>query len=221
MDIFASIKERHTVRTYAGKAIVGETLTSLQALIDEANTEGKLHIQLVNGKEDAFEDYAIEYGKWVHVTNYLALIGPATDDLDEKLGYYGEKIVLWAQQAGLRTGWVATQCTTVPAEVSVGPNERFVMCIAIGTSDQNGTDHKVKSIADLSEVTGTAPEWFAKGMEYAQLAPTAGNQQLFTIHWDGKLSITTRPGHLEKVDVGIAKYHFELGAGISHDTWTK
>ena len=59
-------------------------------------------------------------------------------------------------------------------------------------------------------------------MECAVLAPSAGNQMLFRIHWDGNaLSITTTPGFLEKVDLGIAKYHFELGSGISHEKWSQ
>ena len=64
------------------------------------------------------------------------------------------------------------------------------------------------------------PEWFRKGMEYAVLAPTAGNQQLFTIHLEGeRLWIDTDPGFLEKVDLGIVKYHFELGSGVPHSRW--
>lgn len=198
MTIAEAVKVRHTIRAYSGKAIEGERLKKLQEMIRHANEEGGLHFQLINGQENALSPFRIRYGKWTGVTNYIAIVGPDTPNLEQKCGYYGEQIVLWAETAGLKTGWVETTCEQVPDSFSVEEGERFVMSLCIGESDKAGGPHKLKAVSQLSDVAGAMPEWFEKGMELAQLAPTAGNQQLFCIHYDGeKLFMTTEKGLLE------------------------
>ncbi len=220
MTILDAIQTRHTVRSYNGAPLDEAILQELRKRIELINEEGHLHFQLVNGQKNAFDAFTIRYGKWTGVTNYIALIGEEADDLEERCGYYGEQLVLWAQTVGLKTGWVETGYDVKPDVLELGENERLVLSIAIGESEQTGRDHKVKSIEELSEVGGETPDWFRNGMECAVLAPTAGNQQLFTIHYNGtNLSLTTEPGFLEQVDVGVVKYHFELGSGVEHSAW--
>lgn len=220
MNIFEAINVRHTVRRYDGRPLEGGTLAELQDLIRRLNAEGHLHMQLVNGRADAFAPFTIHYGKWTGVTNYVALVGKDAADLDERCGYYGEQIVLWAVARGLRTGWLDTKYESVPDGLSIPAGERLVLCFAIGFSEDAGRPHKLKSAEQLSTVEGPVPDWFEKGMACAVLAPSAGNQMLFRIHWDGsRLSMTSAPGFLEKVDMGIAKYHFEIGSGIEHSRW--
>ncbi len=221
MTLCEAIKDRHTVRTYNGIALEDDVLAAFQSKITEINEKEGLNFQIVNGKENAFYEFTIRYGKWTGVTNFIALVGKNTEHLEELCGYYGEQLVLMAQQMGLRTGWVDTIYTEKPKSIEVAADERLVISIAIGYSELKGSTHKVKSVDELSTVDGDMPEWFANGMEMAQLAPTAGNQQLFHIHWNGEqLHISTKPGFLEMVDVGIAKYHFEIGAGIDHSMWS-
>ena len=43
------------------------------------------------------------YGKFSGVTDYIAMIGKKGPTLDETCGYYGERLVLLAQQLGLNT----------------------------------------------------------------------------------------------------------------------
>ncbi len=220
MNIFEAIKKRHTVRTYDGTAIKKDVLSELQEYIDQLNKEGNLHMQLVNGRENAFDDFTIHYGKWENVTNYVALVGPDRDDLDECCGYYGQHIVLWALMHGLKTGWLDTQPKRETDAFEVKEGERHVLSFAIGYSDTDGMGPKAADPSLISILDGQAPEWFEKGIEYATYAPTAGNQRLFRIHWDGQdVSMTSDPGFLEKVDLGIAKYHFELGSNKGHDIW--
>ncbi len=220
MTIYEAIERRHTVRTYDGKALEGKLLAELTELINKLNAEGNIHMQLVNGRENAFDDFIIHYGKWIGVTNYIAMVGPERDDLDETLGYYGEQIVLWAQMNGLKTGWLDTQPARETDAFEVAEGERHVLSIAIGSSEMEGKGPKAAAIEDMSLVEGQAPDWFYEGMKYAVSAPTAGNQRLFRIKWDGEnVSISSAPGFLEKVDLGIAKYHFEVGSGKGHDIW--
>lgn len=75
--------------------------------------------------------------------------------------------------------------------------------------------HKSKSAGQVSVVEGERPEWFEKGVEAALLAPTAINQQKFQIKLaaDGNVTFVDRGGVLSQVDLGIVKYHFEVGSG--------
>lgn len=65
------------------------------------------------------------------------------------------------------------------------------------------------------------PGWFRTGMEAVLLAPAAMNQQkfLFALLENGRVSV--RPGHAfyVKMNLGIAKYHFEVGAGEENFQW--
>ena len=225
MTIEEAIRSRHTVRNYDGRALEGETEKTLRSMMAAINEKTGLHFQFINGVTDALSPYTIRYGRWTGVTNYIALVGKDVPELDELCGYYGEQLVLWAQQNGLKTGWVETLLQDAAKGVPVPEikkGERLVLSICIGYSEKSGFAHKIKTVEEMSVVADPAhvPAWFRKGMEYAVLAPTAGNQQLFKIHLDGdRLWIDTVPGFLEKDDVGIAKYHFELGSGVPHSRW--
>lgn len=64
------------------------------------------------------------------------------------------------------------------------------------------------------------PQWFRNSMEAAQLAPTAMNQQKFLFTLRGNwVSAQAGRGFYTKLDLGIAKYHFEEGAGASGWEW--
>ena len=57
-------------------------------------------------------------------------------------------------------------------------------------------------------------------MEAALLAPTAVNQQKFFFSIDnGRVSARAGRGFYSKIDLGIAKCHFELGAGKENFSW--
>ena len=86
--------------------------------------------------------------------------------------------------------------------------------LSLGYGTTQGTAHKSKSMDALCHTEGAMPEWFRKGMEAAMLAPTAMNQQKFLISLLGN-NVTAKSlgGFYSKVDLGIVKYHFEMGAG--------
>lgn len=107
MNLLEAIQKRHSVRTYTDKKITGIIKDELLSCINKCNQEGNLNIQLVSDEPKAFDSMMAHYGKFKNVNNYIALIGKNEPDLDEKCGYYGEKIVLKAQQLGLNTCWVA------------------------------------------------------------------------------------------------------------------
>lgn len=215
MDIVEAIKNRHSVRQYLDKDIEEDIIKKLKDEIDKCNREGDLNIQLVTGDPETFDCFFAHYGKFTNVKNYIALIGPKGDKLDEKLGYFGEKLVILAQSLGLNSCWLGLSYSKRKTKVKIKENEKLRLIIAIGYGENQGYQHKNKSDEKLLKASlETAPAWFKKGYELALLAPTAMNQQKFVIGYDGKdVSIKAKKCFYSKVDLGIVKYHFEVGAG--------
>lgn len=220
MDIFEAMENRHSVRRYTDRKIEGEVLKDLQAEISVCNSESDLKIQLIPDEPDAFGGLMAHYGKFTGVKNYIALIGKKGADLDEKLGYYGERIVLKAAMLGLDTCWVALTFSRRKNKSSIASGEKLVCVIALGYGETRGVPHKNKPMEALYEVAGEMPSWFRSGMEAALLAPTAMNQQKFLLTLSGNtVEAQSTGGFYSKVDLGIVKYHFELGAGKDNFRW--
>ena len=107
MTLLDAIPARHSVRAYTDRPIPPEAAEQLRAELQAGNQAGGLHMQLVTDDPAAFEGLLAHYGKFRGVRHYIALIGPKTPDLEEKLGYYGERAALLTQTLGLNTCWVA------------------------------------------------------------------------------------------------------------------
>ena len=188
--------------------------------IDACNKESGLHIQLVTNEPKAFDSFMAHYGKFKGVTNYLALIGKKESSLEEKCGYYGEKLVLFVQELGLNTCWVAMTYSKIKTAFQVEKGEKLCIVIALGYGETQGLPHKSKSMEEVIQLDRPAPEWFRKGVEAALLAPTAMNQQKFLFRLDkNRVSVKAGFGFYTKIDMGIVKYHFEIGAGKEHFQW--
>jgi nitroreductase len=148
------------------------------------------------------------------------MVGPKNNELAEKCGYYGEKIVLKAQELGLNTCWVAGTYSKKKSAGKIENGEKQALVIAIGYGKTQGVPHKSKTVADVSKASGNLPEWYKRGIEAALLAPTAMNQQKFQFTLSGnKVSAKALRGFGSKLDLGIVKYHFEEAAGRENFTW--
>lgn len=206
------IKQRHSVRHYKDKKIEEEKRKDLNKLIAEINNETGLNIQACYDEPEAFDTFMAHYGKFEGVKNYIVLIGKK--NMDEQIGYYGEKLVLKAQELGLNTCWVALTYGKKKTKVIKQKGEKIYCTLALGYGTSRGLEHKSKKPEQVSNVTSDSPEWFKKGVEYALFAPTAMNQQKFRfILENDKVTAKAGFGFYTKIDLGIAKYHFELGAG--------
>ena len=229
MDLYEAMEKRHSVRQYSDKAIEPELLCALQAEIDECNKESGLHIQLVTNETKAFTGI-FSYGKFSGVENYLVMVGKKADDLDERVGYYGEQLVLLAQTLGLNTCWAGLSYRKVNEAYIVGDDEKLTCMIALGYGATQGVSHKIKKAEEVSNICNDSPEWFRNGVEAALLAPTAINQQKFSFtllpNEQGtreKPKILANRGFsmvgYTKMDIGIARLHFEIGAGKDNFDW--
>ena len=228
MTLSEAILARHSVRAYTNQPITGDTLFVLQQKIDEVNTAGDLHIQLVLDEPKAFLCAMAKYGKFRGVKNYLVMAGKKADDLDERVGYYGEQLVLLAQTLGLNTCWVGMSYSKTPGAFVLDEGEKVACVISIGYGETQGVSHKIKSPAEVSNASDITPRWFNEGVKAALLAPTAVNQQKFHFEYEafggnGKKRVSARKrtsilGYTQ-MDLGIAKLHFEIGAGTDNFEW--
>ena len=221
MDFKEAVKRRHSVRQYRSDAIEEEKIRILKEEIEASNKEGNLNFQLVIGEPRAFDSRAAHYGKFEGVSNYFALVGAKCKDLYEKCGYFGERLVLLAQSLGLHTCWVALTYKKIPDAFSVRKGEKLTVVISVGYGRHRGLPRKSKKAEDVSNVSDNTPEWFREGVEYALLAPTAMNQQKFKFIYnpDGTVTAKAGVGFYSKMDLGIAKLHFEIGAGKENFNW--
>src|SRR5574344_698430 len=149
MILSEAIPLRHSVRAYTDQPITGDTLTVLQQKIDEVNAAGNLHIQLVLDEPKAFLCTMAKYGKFRGVRNYLVMAGMKADDLDERVGYYGEQLVLLAQQLGLGTCWAGLSYRKVRHTYQLNPGEKIACMIALGFPNDEGRHTKRKSITEV------------------------------------------------------------------------
>ena len=157
MTIQEAIEARHSVRAYKDQPLAEDVVKVLEEQIAILNDEGQLHIQLILNEPKAFQGTLAKYGKFRGVTNYFvmagkkaaikreqsdACIGSAereqvrpkvkSEDLDERVGYYGEHLVLLAQTLGLNTCWVGLSYSKVPGTYVLDEGEKIACYIAIG-----------------------------------------------------------------------------------------
>lgn len=229
MDLIEAIKARHSVRRYKPQALPHDIVATLQAHIDEVNAAGNLHIQLVTNEPKAFKGI-LAYGKFSGVTSYLVVAGRKLPDLDLRVGYYGEKLVLLAQQLGLNTCWAGLSYHEVAGTFTLGEDEKVACYIALGYGETQGVTHRCKTVEQLSNASPVTPAWFKRGVEAARLAPTAINQQKFYFEYiapsDGNKPQVKAHRKFSMVgytmmDLGIAMLHFEIGAGTENFDWAQ
>ena len=220
MTLQEAITARHSVRKYIDKEIPADIVTVLQDKIAEYNEVGNLNIQLVLNETRAFTGM-LSYGSFSGVRNYFVMVGKKGADLDERVGYYGEQLVLLAQTLGLNTCWVGLSYRKVPEAYNVGKDEKLACMIALGYGETQGVSHKIKTIEQVSNASDLTPAWFKRGVEAALLAPTAVNQQKFSFEYVGVKDnwhiVKARKGFsiigYTGIDLGIVKCHFMIAVG--------
>lgn len=212
-EYVAAARERHSIRQYSDRQVESEKLAQLQKAIDRVNQEADLHIQMVTNEPSAFDSKLAHYGSFRGVQNYFALVGKKANDLDERLGYYGEQLVLLARHLGLDSCWVGLTFSKKKDIVKVGDDEKFVAVITFGYADGEPKHHKRKTFDQVTESMTTVPDWFRRGVDCALQAPTAVNQQKFKIglHGEQPTFRVSGVGFFTKVDLGIVRFHFEVG----------
>ncbi|MBP5487647.1 MAG: nitroreductase [Bacteroidales bacterium] len=221
MTELEAIKARHSVRKYTGQPIEESKLNLLREEVQKCNAEGGIHIQLVVEEPKAFSTGVFNYGLFSGVKNYFVMAG--NKDAEERIGYYGERIVLLAQTLGLNTCWVGLTYKKIPGTFTLEDKEKVHCVIALGYGATQGVQHPMKPSEKFYECEGIPPTWFIEGLEAALLAPTAVNQQKFKFILRDRNKVQAKPlkslAGYTQLDLGIVKYHFEIAAGKENFSW--
>ena len=218
MTMEEATRARHTVRQYLDTPLPTDIVAALEARVAEVNASHGAAIELRVDDTEAF-DPLLRVVLARGVSNYFVLAADEADDADERLGHAGCDLVLYAQTLGLNTWWVGGTYSFKRMQ-KVYPGMRVPGVIAVGYGKKQGKQHRSRPAGEVSFYEGDAPEWFTRGVEFALLAPTAINMQDFELVGRGaEVSASYSESPFSGVDLGIVKYHFELGAGVESFTW--
>lgn len=218
MNLKEAMQKRHMVRKYINKPISDELINKINERISMNNKKFNLSMKLmVNNNKGVSSIMKLIMAKGVN--NFIILAGDNSSNLDERLGYSGADIMLFAQTLGLNTWWVGGTFNRAVSQYV--DNKKVTGIIAIGYGESQGKPHKSKMVEDVSKYNGTEiPSWFISGVDGALLAPTALNKQDFMIIGNkNKVKIECDNGIFTGSNVGLIKYHFELGAGKENFKW--
>lgn len=222
-----ALRTRHSVRNFHNRPLDAAAADALRRQADSLNAAHGLHFQLVTGEPRAFAGLA-SYGKFSGVESYLVLAARRDKTIEETVGYCGEQLVLLAQRLGLNSCWAGLTYRKVAHAFSLGAGEKIHCLVALGYGLTPGTPHRSRTPQQVSNLTPEAPLWFRRGVEAALLAPTAVNQQKFRFDLlgagpDGRPLVRASRGFslagYTRIDLGIARLHFEIGAGTDHFAW--
>lgn len=232
--LLKAIDIRCSRRTYLDKEIEEEKLKELQEIIDNINLESGLNIKLIKNGKELFKSFKSSYGMFSGVNAYFALAGNKNDKhLLQKSGYFGEILILEATDIGLSTCWIGGTYDKKGCEkqIEIGDNEELIAIISVGYANENKTlkekiisgfaHRKTKTKEEMyTSEEKNIPDEFIMGMAAVQKAPSAINGQPVKFHYE-KGNVTAAVGNknsYEKIDLGIAMLHFEIGA-MCHKTW--
>ena len=215
------IEKRHTVRKYLDKPLDVDLISLLNARIEQNNELYDLTLKLLMNNSDGISSLAKIMSNNT-VQNYIILAGKECSSLDEKIGYCGADLILYAQSLGLNTWWCGGMFNGKNALKHLDDKDvRVNGVIAIGYGKTQGVPHKSKTADQISHYQGVVPDWFNAGIKALLLAPSALNRQPYIVSGVGnKVSFKVKSGTLSQVDLGIGKYFFELGAGKENFEWS-
>ena len=229
MTMWEAVQTRISCRSYEDRLIEPEILSKLTACIDALNAESGLRFQLFTAGEKGQSIIKMSPAMFSGPVYTFAALSGGEDPLSsEKVGYYGEKLVLYATQLGLGTCWVAGTYDRNSIKVDVPDGWKVWDVIPLGYATDRipmkqkliratirRSDRKPEQFLESDTAYADVPEWIRKGIEAVLKGPSAVNQQPVNIVYkDGKVCARIwKDGRgLQYNDLGIAKKQFEVGA---------
>lgn len=231
---YQAIHIRRSRRKYSGQPLSPELTQQLMTLCHSLSEQisGVRAVTVTEKPEAVFKGIIGSYGKIKGAPAYIAFIGNTTDlQVNEKIGYLGEAIILEATMLGLGTCWVGGffKREVVEAQIPLSKEDKVFCITPVGYCDEGASleektvsgfapGHKRKPLSSLCPGTNTSSfePWLQKALEAARLAPSAVNRQpwRFYIEPDG-ISIGVDSSFLElgiakRLDCGIAMLHLEV-----------
>ena len=223
MDLQKAIGSRYSCRTFDPGPLSEERAAKIRELAAGINAESGLTLEFLDDGAAAFAGFRRSYGMFKNVRSLILMKGPdELPDLPERLGYYGEELVLALTALGIGTCWVGG--TYDRSVLSVPPGETLLLVVPVGEPGRillkdrfllRQLHGRRKPPAERLTAEGDVPDWLRRGMEAVIPAPSAVNSQKPHFTYTGGILTASVPGRspMEFVDLGIAKRHFEIGAG--------
>ena len=245
MNIFETIHERRSVRTFDGTPLRAQDTEQILAFAESAENPYRIPItwKLMHAKETGLSS-AVIVGEDAFLAGKLQRVPFA----EEAFGYTFERFVLFAASIGVGTTWIAGTMDRSAFEKAVGLTQNEVMpCVSpLGYPAKKMSLREtlmrkgVKADSRLPFETlffntsferPLSPESAGKlkdVLEAVRLAPSAVNKQPWRavvcddcVHFYEKRSKALREDawDIQKIDMGIALCHFALAAeeaGIPH-----
>lgn len=218
----SAIENRVSRRKYEKEPITGGEKENIISLINQLNEASGLTMAFIEDGSAAFGKLRKSYGLFTNVRSLILMKGRKDDkDLKEKVGYYGEELVLSITDLDLGTCWVGG--TFDRDELTIDDGEELVCVVVTGKVEapsltekmmRSATHRKVKSMEERIVSDCPLPQWVQKGMKAVLLAPSAKNTQKVMFKYENStLSAQIANDYsMDLIDLGIAKKHFELGA---------
>lgn len=239
MDIMEAIRHRRSVRTFDGTSLRSEDAEKVAEYAQNVENPYELPIEwkILDAKRDSLSSPVI-----VGTDAWIAGKLKRAPHAEEAFGYAFEKIVLFAEMMGLGTTWIAGTMDRAAFERAMELAEDEVMpCVSpLGyparkmslreTMMRKGV--KADSRFDFEKLffdgsfekplTPAAARSLKPVLEAVRLAPSAVNKQPWRVVIEGgkahfyekqsKGFVDQTGWDLQKVDIGIAMAHFEIGA---------
>jgi len=230
MDIIQAIEKRISCRAFTTRQPDDETVQKLEQEIAAINDEAGLHFQLYGPREDGT---AISMASNMFASNppyYAALVARKDPIEEEKLGFYGERLVLLAEMLGLSTCWVASTYDRESARVDLAEGEVLHDVLPLGYAPAKmplkqrtirtairGRSKKQDELYRGPVPLSQAAEWVQACVDAVWKGPSAINEQPVVFVQDAldapiRAELSRVKTGMEYCDLGIAKYHFQVVA---------
>ncbi len=225
---------RTSRRTYLEEEISPDALNQILNVMESCNRESGLSISFVANGAETFDSFSASYGMFRGVKSYFAIAGNTKlANLRELAGYYGELLVLECTALHLGTCWVGGTYDkeACKRQLGLGAEEVLMGVIPVGYVSAEKTlreravsmvSLRSKKLEDMIHPNTGLPQWVTKGMECVVKAPSAMNKQPVRFEYENPKVSAHVESDAQKIDLGIAMAHFELGAwgAGSKGKWT-
>lgn len=228
MTLIEAIEKRISCRAYTDQPLEQYIVDELSALSESLSQEGGIRVVLV-GPSEGGADLKLNRRMFSGtISTYAALIGPDDDLTREKVGYFGEKLVLRATQLGLGSCWVAGTFDRSSVTLALGEGEVLHDVIPIGTMPDRQPlaqrtiraglrrrDKKAQAMYQGDVALADAPAWMRSALDAVVKGPSAVNEQPVVFVYEQGVLRATLPHlkrNLEFTDLGIAKLHVQIAA---------
>lgn len=209
IEPLALLRARHSVRVYSGQKISNDVRESIIGEVDVLKGLSGLDIVICFDDSGPFEGLIPKLSGFRGVHNYLLLAG--RENLEERVGYFGERLLLHLLSLGLKTCWVGGSFSRKKAQAKVKKGEKIYAALAFGLSEKIGEPHKSKPRERLvSFVPSSILE--ERAALAVSLSPSALNHQDFRLEKENCALIIKRQGKssFSRIDQGIAAYDVEF-----------